>query len=342
MATDKQHILATGGLGYIGSHTVVDLLNHGFRVTVIDNLDNSSLEVLNRIQELTSESLNFYKGDVRDKDFLDSVFKSHLFDAVIHFAGLKAVGESCENPLLYYDVNVVGSIRLIEAMKKYRVNKIVFSSSATVYGEPQELPISENAAIKPASPYGDTKRIVEKLLQSLSLAKAELNVAILRYFNPVGAHQSGHIGENPKGIPNNLVPYITQVAVGKHDFLRVFGNDYDTHDGTGVRDYIHICDLSKAHLKAIEYLNFGRGYNIWNIGVGQGYSVLDVVRTFERINDVKVPYKILPRRSGDIDTCFADPNKAQVELGWSAKFGLEEMVRDSWNWQIKNPKGYEQ
>lgn len=341
MEAKKEHILATGGLGYIGSHTVVELLKSGYEVTVIDNLDNSSLEVLNRIEELTSKMPNFYKGDVRDSEFLKDVFDKHAIDTVIHFAGLKAVGESCEKPTLYYDVNVVGSVRLIEAMVEHDVTRIVFSSSATVYGEPEELPISENSPIKPASPYGDTKMMVEKLLQSVSSSRPDLSIAILRYFNPVGAHQSGRIGENPKGTPNNLVPYITQVAVGKHQHLNVFGDDYNTVDGTGVRDYIHVCDLANAHLKAIEYLSTNSGFNIWNIGVGKGYSVLEMVNTFETINGVNIPYKILPRRPGDIDTCFADPKKANDELNWSAEFGLEEMVRDSWNWQKNNPDGYD-
>lgn len=333
-------ILATGGMGYIGSHTVVDLIEAGYRVTILDNLHNSSSEVLNRIESITGQRPAFVEGDIRDAEFLNKLFSENSFDAVIHYAGLKAVGESVEKPELYYDVNVCGSLRLVEAMKKHGVNQIVFSSTATVYGDPDELPLTENSALKPYNPYGKTKYAVEQLLESACGADCNFSVAILRYFNPIGAHPSGTMGESPLDVPNNLMPYVTQVAVGKRPFLQVWGNDYDTADGTGVRDYIHVLDLAKAHIKALDYLAENTGFNVWNIGVGKGYSVLDVVNAFVSQNDVEVPYEIKPRRPGDVAACYADPSKAVNELGWNAVHGIEAMVRDSWNWQKNNPEGY--
>jgi len=341
MQTEQQHILTTGGLGYIGSHTVVELLNSGYQVSIIDNLDNSCLEVLNRIKQLTGILPDFYQGDVRDSGFLDTVFRDNHIDAVIHLAGLKAVGESVEKPELYYDVNVVGSLRLIEVMLTHNVNKIVFSSSATVYGEPEQLPITEKARLQCCSPYGKTKLSVEEMLGSSADAHPQLGVGTLRYFNPIGAHPSATMGEAPQETPNNLMPYVTQVAIGRRPFLQIWGNDYNTPDGTGVRDYIHVVDLAHAHIKTLCYLDTNNGYNVWNIGVGRGYSVLDVIKSFEKENNIEVPYKIRPRRAGDVESCYACPDKALTELGWKAKFQLTEMVRDSWNWQKQNPDGYQ-
>ena len=341
MNNNSKHILATGGMGYIGSHTVVELINTGHRVTILDNLHNSSPEVLNRIEKITGTRPDFYQGDIRDSEFLDSMFAENDFDAVIHYAGLKAVGESVEKPELYYDVNVCGSLRLIEAMKAHSVTNIVFSSTATVYGDPEELPLSETSRLQPYNPYGKTKFAVEQLLESVAASNTNFSIGILRYFNPIGAHQSGQIGESPLDIPNNLMPYVSQVAVGMRPCLQVWGDDYDTPDGTGVRDYIHVLDLADAHLKALEYLEVNNGLNVWNIGVGNGYSVLDVVKAFESENDVQVPYEIKSRRAGDIASCYANPEKANKELGWIAKHDLKDMVRDSWNWQKNNPNGYE-
>ena len=336
----SKHILATGGMGYIGSHTVVELIESGNKVTILDNLHNSSAEVLNRIEAITGVRPEFVEGDVRDGAFLDTLFTDNDFDAVIHYAGLKAVGESVEKPELYYDVNVCGSLRLLEAMKKHAVTQIVFSSTATVYGDPDELPLTENATLKPYNPYGKTKYAVEQLLESACNADCNLSVAILRYFNPIGAHPSGTMGESPLDVPNNLMPYVTQVAVGKRPFLQVWGNDYNTPDGTGVRDYIHVVDLANAHIKAIDYLNSNSGCHVWNIGVGEGYSVLDVVNAFVEVNNVEVPYEIKPRRPGDVAACYADPSKAKSELGWQATHDIKSMVRDSWHWQSNNPEGY--
>ena len=341
MTKQQIHILATGGLGYIGSHTVVRLIESGYRVSILDNLDNSSLEVLNRIEQLTNIRPDFYQGDVRDSEFLDACFSKGNFDAVIHYAGLKAVGESCEKPALYYDVNVVGSLRLLEVMQKYSVNNLVFSSTATVYGEPTELPLHENMPLNPISPYAKTKRTVEEIMTTCCDANTDLSAISLRYFNPIGAHPSGQIGEAPQDVPNNLMPYVTQVAVGRRPFLQVWGDDYDTHDGTGVRDYIHVMDLADAHIKALEYLFNQKGFDVCNIGVGRGYSVLDVVTSFEKENEIKIPYEIKARRDGDIAEFYADPAKAELNLGWSAQFGINDMVRDSWNWQKQNPMGYE-
>jgi len=336
----SKHILATGGMGYIGSHTVVELIESGYKVTILDNLHNSSAEVLNRIEAITGVRPKFVEGDVRDGAFLDTLFTDNNFDAVIHYAGLKAVGESVEKPELYYDVNVCGSLRLLEAMKKHAVKQIVFSSTATVYGDPDELPLTENATLKPYNPYGKTKYAVEQLLGSACGADDNLAVAILRYFNPIGAHPSGTMGESPLDVPNNLMPYVTQVAVGKRPLLQVWGNDYDTPDGTGVRDYIHVVDLANAHIKALDYLDGHSGCHVWNIGVGEGYSVLDVVNAFVEVNNVKVPYEIKPRRPGDVAACYADPSKVKSELGWQATHDIKSMVRDSWHWQSNNPEGY--
>ena len=338
---NQKHILATGGMGYIGSHTVVELLNAGYQVTILDNLHNSSTEVLNRIEKITGKRPFFYQGDIRDDRFLEKVFSENQFDAVIHYAGLKAVGESVEKPELYYDVNVCGSLRLLEAMNIHDVNNIVFSSTATVYGDPEELPLTEESPIKPYNPYGKSKFAVEQLLESVCNANSNFSVANLRYFNPIGAHPSGTIGESPLDTPNNLMPYVTQVAVGKRDNLQIWGNDYDTPDGTGVRDYIHVLDLADAHIKAIQFIEMNAGFNVWNIGVGKGYSVLDVVNTFSIENNMEIPYEIKGRRSGDVATCYADPSKAMIQLGWEAKLDLKTMVRDSWNWQKNNPTGYE-
>lgn len=336
----SKHILATGGMGYIGSHTVLDLIQTGYQVTILDNLHNCSLEVLNRIEAITGHRPRFIEGDVRNARFLDTLFAENNFDAVIHYAGLKAVGESVEKPELYYDVNVCGSLRLVEAMKNHGVKQIVFSSTATVYGDPDELPLTENSTLKPYNPYGKTKYAVEQLLESACGADCNFSVAILRYFNPIGAHPSGTMGESPLDVPNNLMPYVTQVAVGKRPFLQVWGNDYDTPDGTGVRDYIHVLDLANAHIKALDFLANNTGFHVWNIGVGKGYSVLDVVNAFVSQNDVEVPYEMKPRRPGDVAACYADPTKAINELGWNAVHGIEAMVRDSWNWQKNNPDGY--
>ncbi|MBY5921242.1 UDP-glucose 4-epimerase GalE [Ferrimonas balearica] len=334
-------ILVTGGAGYIGSHTVVELLESGAEVVVIDNLCNSSEEALKRVERITGKSVRFYQGDIRDASLLDAIFQAHPIDAAIHFAGLKAVGESVAQPLRYYDNNVNGTLVLCEAMARAGVFNLVFSSSATVYGDPASLPISEEMPIGgTTNPYGTSKYMVERVLVDLAVSEPRWNVAILRYFNPVGAHPSGLIGEDPNGIPNNLMPFISQVAVGKREALSVFGNDYDTHDGTGVRDYIHVVDLAQGHLKALERLTQSPGVVTYNLGTGCGYSVLDMVKAFEAACGKAVPYVVAPRRPGDIAACYADPSKARDELGWEARFGVEEMARDSWNWQSNNPNGY--
>lgn len=337
----KRTILVTGGAGYIGSHTCVALAENGYSIIILDNLSNSKEAALSRIKEISGIMPKFIKGDVRDDEILDSVFKNNQIDAVIHFAGLKAVGESTEKPLEYYDNNVYGTICLIKAMKKNGVKSIVFSSSATVYGTPPSVPIREDFPLQTASPYGRTKLMIEEVLRDFHLSDPSWSIAILRYFNPTGAHASGLMGEDPNGIPNNLTPYITQVAIGKLKELQVFGNDYPTKDGTGVRDYIHVVDLAEGHVKALEKLAKGSGLFTYNLGTGNGYSVLDMVRAFEKATDKKIPYKIAPRRSGDIAECFADPTLAATELDWKTKYGLEEMARDSWKWQSTNPNGYE-
>lgn len=334
-------ILVTGGAGYIGSHTSLALLNAGYEVVVLDNLSNSSAESLRRVEQLAQRKVTFIEGDIRDAALLDQLFAQHSIQAVMHFAGLKAVGESVQLPLRYYDNNVAGSITLVEAMQRAGVKQLVFSSSATVYGEPAQMPISEACPTGlPTNPYGHSKLMVENILKDFAAANPDWRIALLRYFNPVGAHISGQIGEDPNGIPNNLLPYISQVAIGKLAQLSVFGDDYPTPDGTGVRDYIHVVDLADGHLKALNALQTRQGINIWNLGTGNGYSVLEMIKAFEAASEQAVPYRIAPRRAGDIAECWADPSKAATELGWTAQFGLAEMMRDSWNWQKQNPNGY--
>ncbi|MBE5936984.1 MAG: UDP-glucose 4-epimerase GalE [Lachnospiraceae bacterium] len=335
-------ILVTGGAGFIGSHTVVELLNAGYEVVVVDNLCNSSKESLVRVEEITGKSCVFYESDIRDKEALCRIFEQEGVEACIHFAGLKAVGESVEKPLMYYDNNINGTLVLLEVMKKYNVKNIVFSSSATVYGSPKEIPITENCPKGDiTNPYGHTKSMLEQILSDVYKADNEWNVILLRYFNPIGAHKSGRIGENPNGIPNNLMPYITQVAVGKLKCLGVFGNDYPTHDGTGVRDYIHVVDLALGHVKALEKIKNKSGLCIYNLGTGKGYSVLDIVKNFEEASGCSIPYEIKPRRAGDIAECYADVSKARDELGWVAEYDIKDMCSDSWRWQHNNPNGYE-
>lgn len=334
-------ILVTGGAGYIGSHTVLELLNNNQRVIVLDNLCNSSNESLKRVEKITGKSIDFVQGDIRDSSVLDKIFVENKVDAVIHFAGLKAVGESVEKPALYYDNNVVGSLTLFNTMQKAGVFNLVFSSSATVYGEPKEMPISENCPTGvPTNPYGKSKLMIEQILQDFCVTDERWAVALLRYFNPVGAHESGLIGEDPNDVPNNLLPYISQVAIGKLKELSVFGGDYPTKDGTGIRDYIHVVDLSKGHLDALNKISDNRGCHVWNLGTGQGYSVLEIVSAFEKVLGVDVPYEIVSRRSGDVAECWSDPKKAKDELNWSATRGLSEMMKDTWRWQRNNPKGY--
>lgn len=334
-------ILVTGGAGYIGSHTCVELLNSGYEIIVADNFSNSKPEVLKRIQKITGKTLTFYEIDVCDKAALQKIFEKHSINAVIHFAGLKAVGESVEKPLMYYRTNLLSSITLCEVMNANNVKNIVFSSSATVYGKPEELPLKEDFPTSTTNPYGETKLMIERILTDLYASDQEWSISILRYFNPIGAHESGTIGEDPNDIPNNLMPYITQVAVGKRERLSVFGDDYDTHDGTGVRDYIHVVDLAKGHLQALKYTNQNVGVHIHNLGTGIGYSVLDVVKNFMKATTREIPYEITDRRPGDIAACYADPTKAKRELQWEAEKTLEDMCRDSWRWQEKNPNGYE-
>lgn len=333
-------VLVTGGAGYIGSHTCVELLNNGHDVIIVDNLSNSKPEVINRIKELTGRDFKFYKADILNKKEIDKIFKENNIEAVIHFAGLKAVGESVKIPLRYYYNNVTGTLVLCEVMQKHNVKKMVFSSSATVYGKPKTVPITENFPLSATNPYGRTKLMIEQILRDVYVSDNDWSIALLRYFNPIGAHESGRIGEDPNGIPNNLMPYITQVAIGKRERLNVFGDDYDTHDGTGVRDYIHVVDLAKGHLKALEKVMSTKGVKAYNLGTGVGYSVLDVVRNFEKVTGKKIPYVITSRRPGDIDKCYADPTKACKELGWKAEKTLEDMCKDAWNWQRNNPDGY--
>ena len=333
-------VLVTGGAGYIGSHTVVELLEAGYDVVVVDNLCNSNEEALRRVQEITNKTLTFYPHDVRDKAKLEEVFSAHPIDWVIHFAGLKAVGESVQKPVLYYDNNLISTLVLLETMEKFGVRKLVFSSSATVYGEPERLPLDEECRLSTTNPYGTTKLMQERMLKDLFRADGRWNIALLRYFNPVGAHPSGRIGEDPKGIPNNLMPYVAQVASGKLKQIGVFGNDYPTPDGTGVRDYIHVVDLARGHVAAIQKLNEA-GVHIYNLGTGKGYSVLDMIHAFEKACGKQLPYEIKPRRAGDVPACYATSAKAEKELGWKAQYDLEDMCRDQWNWQKHNPNGYE-
>lgn len=333
-------ILVTGGAGYIGSHTCVQLLENNDEVVVIDNLYNSCEEALNRVEEITGKTLTFYEGDLLDKARLEEIFEKERPEAVIHFAGYKAVGESVEKPIEYYHNNITGTLLLCDVMRKYDCKKIVFSSSATVYGDPAFVPITEECPKgEITNPYGQTKGMIEQILTDIQVSDPTWNVTILRYFNPIGAHRSGRIGEDPKGIPNNLVPYIAKVAVGKLEKLGVFGDDYPTHDGTGVRDYIHVVDLAAGHVCALQHMK--EGVHIYNLGTGQGYSVLDVVKAYGKACGKEIPYEIKPRRAGDIATCYSNPSKAEKELGWTAKYGIEEMCRDSYYWQSNNPDGYQ-
>ncbi|AEI45200.1 UDP-glucose 4-epimerase GalE [Paenibacillus mucilaginosus] len=333
-------ILVTGGAGYIGSHTCVELLNAGQSIVVVDNLSNSKMESLERVRELTGRDFRFYEIDLLDKDKLGSVFAENEIEAVIHFAGLKAVGESVAQPLRYYENNITGTLNLCEQMQKHDVKKLVFSSSATVYGMSEQVPITETSPLSATNPYGRSKLIIEEILRDLHVSDPSWSIALLRYFNPIGAHASGRIGEDPNGIPNNLLPYISQVAVGKLQELRVFGSDYPTVDGTGVRDYIHVCDLAAGHLKAVDKVRSTTGVEAYNLGTGKGYSVLEVIRAFEEASGQKVPYAIVDRRPGDVAVCYADPAKAREELQWTAQRGIEEMCADAWRWQTGNPKGY--
>lgn len=333
-------ILVTGGAGYIGSHTCVELLNAGYEVVVVDNLSNSSEVALDRVREITGKSLSFYALDIRDADGLTKVFAAHNVDAVIHFAGLKAVGESVEQALKYYQNNVQGTLTLCDVMQQHGVFNLVFSSSATVYGDPATVPITEDFPLSATNPYGRSKLIVEEIMRDLYVSNNKWNIALLRYFNPAGAHHSGRIGEDPADIPNNLMPYISQVAVGRLQRLSVFGADYPTSDGTGVRDYIHVVDLSLGHLKAVEKLQSNPGVVTYNLGTGQGYSVLEMVKAFEKATNREVPYEIVDRRPGDIAVCYADPALAKNELGWIAEKSIDAMVEDAWRWQSENPEGY--
>jgi len=336
-------ILVTGGAGYIGSHTVVELISAGHEPVILDNLYNASEKVLGRIKEITGKDVTFYKCDIRDKEGMAKVFETEKPEAVIHFAGLKAVGESVRKPVEYYQNNIAGTLTLIEVMRENNCKNIIFSSSATIYGDPAFIPITEECPKGVCTnPYGWTKWMLEQILSDTQKADPEWNVVLLRYFNPIGAHKSGLMGENPNGIPNNLMPYITQVAVGKLEKLHVFGNDYDTPDGTGVRDYIHVVDLAKGHVAALAKFAPGSGLNIYNLGTGNGYSVLDIVKNFEEANNIKIPYVIDPRREGDIATCYCSAKKAENELGWTAENGIREMCEDSWRWQSNNPNGYDE
>ncbi len=334
-------VLVTGGAGYIGSHTTVELLNAGHEVVAIDNFMNSKFESIKRVEQITGKKVKFYEGDIRDREILNKIFSENKIDSVINFAGLKAVGESCAKPLEYYENNIEGLLILVMVMREYGVKNLVFSSSATVYGKPKSVPITEDFDLSTSNPYGSTKLFIEYILKDLYKADPSFNIAILRYFNPVGAHESGMIGEDPKGIPNNLCPYITQVAVGKREYLGVFGDDYNTHDGTGVRDYIHVVDLAKGHVLAVNKLAENPGLLIVNLGTGVGYSVLDMVKAFEKATGKPIPYKIMPRRPGDIDECYADPTYAEKVLGFKATKNLDDMCRDAMNWQTKNPNGYD-
>ena len=335
------NVLVTGGAGYIGSHTCVELLNSGYGVVVIDNLCNSNPESLNRVQELTGKSVKFYEGDVRDEAILKKIFAENEIGCVIHFAGLKAVGESVAIPWKYYDNNLNSTLVLTKVMEEVGMKNIIFSSSATVYTGDNEMPLREDSRTGHCTnPYGWTKYMTEQILSGMANADKEWGIVLLRYFNPIGAHKSGRIGEDPRGIPNNLMPYITQVAIGRREFLSVYGNDYDTPDGTGVRDYIHVVDLAKGHVAAVKYVEKNKGCDVFNLGTGTGYSVLDMVKAFVKVNGVDVPYKIVDRRPGDLGMVYADPAKSAEKLGWQAQYGLEDMVQDAWKWQSQNPMGY--
>jgi len=335
-------VLVTGGMGYIGSHTTVELLKEGYEVVIVDNLSNSKELVKDRIKAITGKEPKFYKYDVLNKEDMDKVFSENAIDSVIHFAGFKAVGESVAKPIDYYHNNLTSTFVLLELMRKYGVKNFVFSSSATVYGDAKIIPITEEAPLSATNPYGRTKLMLEEILRDLYSSDNSWNIALLRYFNPVGAHESGTIGEDPCGIPNNLMPFITKVAIGELKELSVFGDDYDTPDGTGVRDYIHVVDLAKGHLKALEKLKTNSGLVTYNLGTGNGYSVLDIVKAFSEASGREIPYKITARRPGDIATCYSEPRKANEELGWTAEKGIKEMCEDSWRWQSQNPKGYEE
>lgn len=335
-------ILVTGGAGFIASHTNVELLNAGYEVVIVDNLINSSRKSIDRVEELTGKKITFYEEDLLNEKALDDIFDKEKIDSVIHFAALKAVGESCEIPLRYFDNNLTGTLNLLKVMEKHNVKSLVFSSSATVYGKPKTVPIKEDFPLSVSNPYGRTKLITEDMLRDIYKSDNEWNIAILRYFNPIGAHESGRIGENPNGIPNNLLPYIAKVAAGQLECVNVFGDDYDTPDGTGVRDYIHISDLAEGHIKALQKLSEHPGLVIYNLGTGVGYSVLEIIKSFEKACGKKIPYKIAPRRAGDIDMCYADPLKAKEELGWEAARGIDKMCEDAWRWQVQNPNGYEE
>ena len=336
-----KQILVTGGAGFIGSHTTLELIQNGFKVVVMDNLSNSKIESLGRLEKLIGVKIPFYQIDLLDKESMIQLFKNHDFDAVIHFAGLKAVGESVQKPLYYYQNNVTGTLNLLEVMNNSGVNNLVFSSSATVYGDPEESPLKEDGPLSSVNPYGATKLTIENILRDLHHADSKWRISLLRYFNPVGAHESGEIGEDPNGIPNNLMPYVTQVAVGKLQKLNIYGNDYETPDGTGIRDYIHVVDLAKGHLKALEQLFSEEGLFTYNLGTGQGSSVLDMVHAFQEATGINIPYTFAPRRPGDAAICYADVSKAERELGWKTERTLIDMCRDSWNWQSKNPNGFE-
>jgi len=332
-------VLVTGGAGFIGSHTCVELLENGYDIIVLDNFINSKPESLNRIKQITGRDFKFYEVDLLDAEATEAIFKENDIDAVIHFAGLKAVGESVQKPLWYYHNNLTGTLLLCDIMQRYNVKKLVFSSSATVYGSPKSVPIKEDFPLSTTNPYGSTKLMIENILRDLCVPDSQWSIALLRYFNPIGAHESGLIGEDPNGIPNNLMPYITQVAAKKLECLNVFGDDYPTPDGTGVRDYIHVVDLARGHLKALERVLSTTGADAYNLGTGHGYSVLQMAKAFSEVNGVEVPYKIAPRRPGDIAECYADPNKAKELLGWEAVYDLEKMCKDAWNFMVKNPQG---